>query len=405
LPETVSIALELEDLKCEICAGHEWASLYDESLYSLGHVLSRKADDLDPVRVDVEVKSLNRELDVSNHVYRLFAVLNTSCPSCRNHPPRLQQIANFPLEAIPDLASCPGCHREAELTIHNVTLDQIDEFTDRVVVAGVVSCPSCRKANFPLRRRIIVAIRELLKIFNLNHSPITNRAALAAAHETVNIPRPIRLFYSYVPGDYASLPGLVDRNAPELEPVLQSARQALGCTFAEVLKRNYATGVRDLAAAIYEAVRCTVPLQYDYEPANPGEVYQEVRLAREVLESKIGTCLDLALLYAALLERAHLAPAIFFVDRNGEWHAIGGFFDNRLESSTMQVVSDIQLIAKMVNTGSLILVETTGLCPMKGKKKTYIEAVEQGALIFTNARALAVVDVLAARNNGLKPPE
>jgi hypothetical protein len=215
----------------------------------------------------------------------------------------------------------------------------------------------------------------------------------------------LRVKRSWVPGEFTSLATLVDRNDQQLDSILQTTTRALGSGPGEVLTQEYATGRREVAAALYEAVRCTTRLQYDHEPANPGDPHQEVRLAGQVLRNGIATCLDLALLYAALLERAHVAPALLLVERKNGWHAVGAFFDDGSESMTPTVVTDPKAILEMVRTRSLIPVETTGLSATKGKKKTYTRACEEGASLVTNARPLAVVNVLAARRSGLKPPE
>lgn len=219
------------------------------------------------------------------------------------------------------------------------------------------------------------------------------------------VERQLRVKYRWTPGEFAELATLVDRNTQELDPILQTAVRALGSGFGEVLTLAYATGVREVASALYEAVRCTTRLQYDHEPANPGDPHQEVRVAGQVLRNEVATCLDLALLYAALLERAHVAPAVLLVEGKDGWHAIGAFFDKGCESTRPHVVTDPQTIRELVRTGSLIPVETTGLCTTKGKKKTYTRACEEGMSLVTNGRPLAMVNILASRNSGHKPPE
>jgi hypothetical protein len=209
----------------------------------------------------------------------------------------------------------------------------------------------------------------------------------------------------WIPGDFSNLATLVDRNADELAPILQTVGQTLGCGIGDLLSRSDATHARKVPKAIYEAVCCTTNVHYDWEPATPGENDQEVRLAGKLLKDKVGTCLDLALLYAALLERAHSAPAVLVVDTGDVWHSIGAFFDRGAHDATPLVLTDAKAIRELVRRGALIPVETTGLSTNKGTKKTYEEACEEGTKLLTTARPLALVNILVARNRGFKPPE
>jgi hypothetical protein len=210
--------------------------------------------------------------------------------------------------------------------------------------------------------------------------------------------------HRWLPGAFSELPALVDRNASQLDPILQAAVGALGSGFGEVLARSFATGARDIASALYEAIRCNTRLQYDHEPANPGDQLQEVRIANQVLSFGVGTCLDLALLYAALAERAHLAPGILIVRNNAGWHAMGGFFDAGSESGIASVVTDSKVISDLARSGSFVAIETTGLSVAEGRKKGFARACEEGTLAIQNATPVALVNILAGREMGLAPP-
>jgi hypothetical protein len=208
----------------------------------------------------------------------------------------------------------------------------------------------------------------------------------------------------WLPGEFAQLAALVDRDCPELEPMLVTARKALGSSFEATIATEHATGFRSVAEAVYNAA-LAASLQYEFEPATPGAKRQEVRLAREVLAGGYGTCLDLALLYAALLERAHVVPAVIFVKKETAWHALGGFFDGPFEPAAPGVLEDVAAIRKMVEAGSLIAVESTGLAAARGKKKKYSQACAEGKAAVENNVPLAAVNILRSRRDGVKPPE
>jgi hypothetical protein len=211
-------------------------------------------------------------------------------------------------------------------------------------------------------------------------------------------PRP-----SWLPGDFQTLATLVDRDAPELEPVLTVARRALGCGMGDLLDTGKGSAVYSVASALYEALRCGTEILYDYEPANPGEGRQEVRVAREVLADRVGTCLDLALMFAALLERGHLAPAVVLADPGGTWHAMAGYFRELDPSHHGVVITDGKEIRRLTEEGILTPVEVTGLSAVQGVKKDFYQARRKGLEKSRRYKPLAVVNILAARNQGLVP--
>jgi hypothetical protein len=209
----------------------------------------------------------------------------------------------------------------------------------------------------------------------------------------------------WIPGAFSELATLIDPNAVELRPIWHALEQALGCPPSQVIADSCSGGVRDVASTLYEVTRCTTGLQYDWEPANPGEVHQEVRLAGEVLRSGVATCLDLALLYAALLERAHMAPAVFLLDTGDGWHALGGFFNNDSHAQTPVVLTEPGSIRQLIRSGDVLPIETTFLAAAKGKKKTYTQACKEGVRLVANTQPIALINVLAARYQGIKPPQ
>jgi len=204
-------------------------------------------------------------------------------------------------------------------------------------------------------------------------------------------------------GEVEELVKLVDRDAPELDPVLNMARRALGAGFGGILNSSGSAAVPDVAAAIYDALRCGYDIRYDYEPANPGEEEQEVRPAGEVLREGVGTCLDLVLLYAALLERAHVAPAVIVVLTGaGQWHALGGYFVDAQHVGYDVIVTEGD-VRDLVSSGALAVVEVTGISAVEGRKRPFAWACEEGRKVLQEAKLVKLLDVLAARDEGLLP--
>lgn len=79
-------------------------------------------------------------------------------------------------------------------------------------------------------------------------------------------------------------------------------------------------------------------------------------LPEELLRTRMGTCLDLALLYAACLERVDLHPVLFLM----EGHAFAGLFTVPISLSETFTHSWLA-VSTHVAEGSLVPVETTGM--------------------------------------------
>jgi hypothetical protein len=306
-----------------------------------------------------------------------------TCPTLAvGYSPNLDSFITIGPELLFKIASAPGCVHRFLTKLHHL----VETSPNLRDIEGAIKTP-------PLWNAIhfhFDAVKELVA------------HAVTASWQGEN--QVLFRKHLWMPGGFVELTTLVDRDAPELEAVLKPAREALGPEFGKVLGMAYATGDRDVASEVYDAVRFTTRLKYDRGPANPGEPQQKVRLARKVLRDRVGTCLDLALLLAALLEHARCAPAILIVERKDRWHAIGGFFDNGAEASTPDVVTDPVTIRKLLYDRLLVAVDATGLCVTKGKKKDYAQACKEADSLVINDRPLALVNVVAARKKGFKPP-
>jgi hypothetical protein len=179
---------------------------------------------------------------------------------------------------------------------------------------------------------------------------------------------------------------------------------ALGSAFGGVYVSSRINAPRDIASAVYEAIRGNLRLQYDFEPPTPGEDEQVIRLAREVFVRDAATCVEIALFFAAALEAAGAAPAVIIIQRASGLHAIGGFFELDAERDVKHIVHDPAAIWALIDADRLRVVETTGLCAMKGKKKPFDQACEEAEGLIRTDTPLALINILAARKLGLHPP-
>ena len=109
----------------------------------------------------------------------------------------------------------------------------------------------------------------------------------------------------------------------------------------------------ELASGIWAAV-LQRKLNYALPPASFEHTGQKVRSPSQVLDGGLATCLDLALLFAACLEQAHLNPLLVFT----RGHAFVGVWLRDEEFST-SVVDDITAVRKRLKLQEMLVFETT----------------------------------------------
>ncbi len=157
----------------------------------------------------------------------------------------------------------------------------------------------------------------------------------------------------------ALLSSFVTPNLPCLVPVIKRASEILkkwtGDGSLDGYQRKDPNRTRAMAGAVYEALK-EQHITYAVAPASFENSGQKVRLADEVINTKLGTCLDTTLLYASCLENIGLRPLLIIV----EGHSFAGVW---LEADTLpyNVSDDISLLTKHLGLNDIALVETTML--------------------------------------------
>lgn len=148
----------------------------------------------------------------------------------------------------------------------------------------------------------------------------------------------------------------VQPNDPAIDHLLRSASQALQNAGLEGSITGYDAGAKrawELGSGIWTAFQRR-RLIYSLPPASFEETGQKVRSASQVLEGGVATCLDLALMFAASLEQAHLNPLLVIT----RGHAFVGYWLKDEQFST-PVVDDITALRKRVQLKELLVFETT----------------------------------------------
>lgn len=191
-------------------------------------------------------------------------------------------------------------------------------------------------------------------------------------------------------------------NDPAVDRLLGQASLALRTAGKQDRIDGYTSGSRErvwlLASAIYSAI-ARMQLGYAMPPASFETNGQKVRLPGQIESSKIATCLDTTLLFAAALEQAQLNPLIVLTKD----HALVGLWLEQ-ESLSSVLVDEAEVLRQRIPLKELILIETTLLT--QHPAVPFSKAVQVGASrvsLEKDQEFVAVVDIRRARGHSIKP--
>jgi len=203
---------------------------------------------------------------------------------------------------------------------------------------------------------------------------ISVRAAEGAASR---IERPLEVMartqWSRLGEDAAVTAAFVQPNHPSVVEILLEASKILekrtGSGSLEGYQANSPDRVSAIASAIFSAMQSRVTT-YINPPGGWEKEGQKLRPLDEVLETGMGTCIDLACAYASCLEQAGLHAIVFLV----HGHAFPGFFleDTAFDS---QVESDLATVESWFESGRIIGVESTMIPSGAGGRRPFESAV------------------------------
>lgn len=108
-----------------------------------------------------------------------------------------------------------------------------------------------------------------------------------------------------------------------------------------------------IARAVFDAVKAR-DIRYAEPPASWGDVGQKVRTPAEVLEGRLGTCLDTTMVLAALLEQCGINSTIWLLRE----HAFLGYW--RIDGALAAVsTTEAAEVVNQVDLANIGLIETT----------------------------------------------
>ena len=146
-------------------------------------------------------------------------------------------------------------------------------------------------------------------------------------------------------------------NDPAVDRILRNASEVLRRAGRDDRIDGYQSRRRqrvwEIAAAIYSAI-ANLGLTYAAPPASFERDGQKIRLPTQILENRVATCLDTAMLFASAFEQAGLNPIVTLPQD----HALAGVWLQPEDLSTI-VIDEAETLRKRIDLRELVLVETT----------------------------------------------
>lgn len=204
----------------------------------------------------------------------------------------------------------------------------------------------------PLLNRLTES--ELARVrFEVRHMELGTAALATSEHDVELLPRNQWGGVSHLPEMIAAF---VQPNDAAVERLLKKAAQLLRENGKNPALSGYQFGPKhawEILSAIWSAV-ASEKLDYTLPPASFERTGQKVRSPAQILESGLGTCLDLTLLFAAAAEQAGLNSLVIFA----EGHAFAGCWLHPDQFPTT-VTDDPAALRKRLRLEELVLFETT----------------------------------------------
>lgn len=195
------------------------------------------------------------------------------------------------------------------------------------------------------------------------------------------------------------LPAFAMPNDPAVDQVLRAAADVLRRAGKNSAINGYEDKSRsrvwELASALWSAV-AGLDLGYTLPPASFERMGQKVRVPGVVLDSRLATCLDTTLLFAAALEQAGLNPLVIFT----RGHAFAGVWLQPQEFSQL-LTEEAAAVRKRVELQELVVFETTLVT--HNPAASFSAAVKEGARQLTDEDFHMAVDIRRARMQRIRP--
>lgn len=200
------------------------------------------------------------------------------------------------------------------------------------------------------------------------------------------------------PDGAESLAVFVTPNSKAVDDVLGAAKPILEKSTGNPSFDGYQSGSGDRALsvvrALYAALGDELKITYAVPPASFEPTGQKIRRPEDVLRNERGTCLDLAVLYAACIEAAGLSPVVFLM----AGHAFLGCWLVPVNGVPPRV-DDARIHAGAIEDGAFVSLNSTTFAT----GGSFEMCSEQGAELLRSRKFQCGVEVAACRSAGIKP--
>jgi hypothetical protein len=247
----------------------------------------------------------------------------------------------------------------AQIRIHSNPSFLHDEIIlfDRILPGEISECALESKSqhNIRLNAEFLMNLTEKVS-GNIILDLMSNEEILATKIQSMEV-----LSFDEWPGldPEPLISAFVTPNNPAINPILSKVSEILRQRGISCSLDGYASEdrsrVKNMVGSIYAALQ-QLDIVYVTPPASFETKGQRIRMAETVLNEKIGTCIDLTLLFASIMEAIGLNPIIIFRDK----HAFVGVW---LEKDTFPdvVIYDSGQITRRAGDDVICLIECTSV--------------------------------------------
>lgn len=203
------------------------------------------------------------------------------------------------------------------------------------------------------------------------------------------------------PGDVAAaLATFVQPQQPEIPTLCREAAAFLERSTGSSALEGYQAGLQRvdlIVAALCRAVHGR-GVAYANPPTSWGTTGQRVRTAEDVLERRLGTCLDTVVLLASALEFLDIQPLLFVLPG----HALLGYWKVENHAAEQVAVGAADLV-NQIDRGEIGLVETTLLTASRMPELAGLHNQARHEIGPSGSGVEFVVSVHEARERGVTP--
>ena len=224
-----------------------------------------------------------------------------------------------------------------------LALDYSDSWETTIGFIGPGDEAKLEKIKLPINKERLRTVKES-ELCNLKFEFYSKGNVIYFFSKDINI-EPFNNWFFYAqryPELTISVAGFILPNSKAVTEVIKNSGEYLKVLCGKTSFHGYQNNSQDtfhMAKAIYNAFQSSLKIEYINPPSSFDPPGQKILLPDGILELKRGTCLDLALFYAACIERSGLYPLIFFIPGHaflGVWMNVAAYdaFWNKVGSGS-----------------------------------------------------------------------